>query len=115
MSMTLPFRAARYMTVALHAGRWPPAALLRSPDAPAAAGQQAGLLLRVVLDDELLLDESVDMRTHRQGVHEDPHLVRNDLDPRWRSALACLGLGYDKRGQVPGLGATSTMSFSLTR
>src|SRR5260370_9549915 len=113
MSMTLPFRAARYMTAASLAGGWPPAilhadlglqvAIGRAGDA-ATRSRQAVALLRAVLDDELFLDEGVDPTPDREAVHEYAHLVRYDLNPRWRSAFAGLGPGHDERGQLAGLG-----------
>ena len=41
----------------------------------------AGRLLGVELDDELLLDLRVDLLAGRQRVDQDPHLLRDDLDP----------------------------------
>ena len=38
-------------------------------------------LLRVVLDDELFLDLGVDLGPDGQRVHQDPHLVRDYLEP----------------------------------
>src|SRR5205823_6185530 len=53
------------------------------------------LLLRVQLDDELLLHLRVDLGANRHGVHEDAHLVRDDLQPGRHLALAGLGPGDD--------------------
>src|SRR4051794_30054133 len=39
------------------------------------------LLLRVVLDDELLLDRDVDLGPDRDGVHEDAHPRGQRLEP----------------------------------
>src|SRR5216117_466734 len=59
---------------------------------PAEAGS-----LGVVLDDELFLDLGVDLRPDGQRVHQDPHLVRHDLEPGGHGALADLGPGDDER------------------
>src|SRR5215467_13124249 len=89
MSMTTPFRDARYMTP-------------RSAAASAAAARRwmrpdLILLLRVQLDDELLLYLRVDLGTARQGVHQHAHLVRDDLQPGRHLPLAGLGPGHDER------------------
>src|SRR5271165_1817783 len=98
MSIVLPFRAARYMTAALTAGGWPPTGLpsadrvcgsCRWPVCPARRP-----LLRVVLDDELLLDQGVDLSADRERVHQDAHLVWYHLDPGRRRALARLRPGH---------------------
>src|SRR5215469_1588142 len=103
ISMVLPFRAARYMTVALAAGRWLPTGLPPQV-APAFLAvrpmRQAQGSLRVVLDDQLLLDQGVDLGAHRKSVHQDAHLVRYHLNPGGRRPLASLGLGHHERGQV---------------
>src|SRR6266581_1436090 len=61
-------------------------------------------LLRVVLDDELFLDLGVDLRPDGQRVHQDPHLVRHDLEPGRYGALAGLGPGDDERRHLERLG-----------
>src|ERR1700735_3203004 len=98
MSMTFPFRAARYMTVATATG----VAAIRA--AGRVAARPASLLLRVELDDELFLDERVNLRPDRERVHPHPHLVPDDLDPGRRGALSGLGARDDEGGQLPGLG-----------
>src|SRR6516225_4041491 len=94
MSMTTPFRGARYMTP-----RSPP------PAGPwlRAAGRVPALL-RVQLDDELLLYLRVDLGARRHGMHEHAHLVRDDLQPGRHLALAGLGPGNDEGGELLGLG-----------
>src|SRR6516164_7188032 len=76
MSMTTPLRDARYMTprssaAAVVAAAWP---------APSAAGPVLALL-RVQLDDELLLHLGIDLGAGWQGMHQHAHLVRYDLQP----------------------------------
>src|SRR6516165_929288 len=88
MSMEFPFRDARYMTIA------------RTPR-PSGPG---GVLLRVELDDELFLDLGVDLGPDRERVHEDAHLVGNDLEPGRHRALAGLGSRDDERRQLERLG-----------
>src|SRR6266566_7387176 len=73
MSIFLPFRDARYLTVAI---------LLNALSVAAVHTPPPTLLLRVVLDDELFLDLSVDLGTGRQGVDQDAHLVRHHVQPR---------------------------------
>ena len=63
------------------------------------------LLLRVVLDDELLLDRDVDLRSDRDGVHEDPHAVRQRLEPRRDVALAVGARGVQLGFRSPPLKA----------
>src|SRR4029077_7033620 len=100
MSMTLPFRAARYMTVATMAG-----VIAIQQQAGRGIVRPAGSwLLRVVLDDELFLDDGVDLRADRQGVDQHPHLVWIDLNPGARGDLPRLGTSDYERGQLPGLG-----------
>src|SRR5579859_1740092 len=60
-------------------------------------------LLRVVLDDELLLDLGVDLRLDRERVDQDAHLLREHLEPGRHLALAGLGLRDDERGELQGL------------
>src|SRR3546814_17497967 len=60
-------------------------------------------LLRVVRDDELLLDRQVDLRADRKLVHEDPHPVRERLEPRGDVPLAVGLTSHDERGHLPGL------------
>src|SRR5215471_4090737 len=97
MSMVIPFRDARYMTIASGG----PAARLpcRHP-----GGATVTRLLRVELDDELFLDLGVDLGPDRQRVDQDAHLVRDHLEPGRHNALADLGLRHEERGQLPGLG-----------
>src|SRR5487761_2264535 len=61
-------------------------------------------LLRVVLDDQLLLDLGVDLGPDRELVDEDAHLLGHDLKPGGNAALAGLRAGDDHRGQLKGLG-----------
>src|SRR5690349_13272679 len=105
MSMTTPSRDARYMTVAILAGGTPPAFPQRPTAGPggfpdASPGWLASL--RVQLDDELFLDLGVDLGAGGQPVHQDPHLVRDDLQPGWRrhAPLRELGPGYHERGHL---------------
>src|SRR6266705_2237979 len=58
------------------------------------------VLLRVELDDELLLDLGVDLGPGRERVDEDPHLVRDHLKPGRHRALAGLRAGHDERRQL---------------
>src|ERR1700722_4123349 len=89
MSMRLPSRCPLYDTVN-GGGRLSPAV--------------TNSLLRVVLDDELLLDLGVDLRPARKLVHGDAHLVRHDLKPGRDDPLAELGPGDDHRGELERLG-----------
>src|SRR5512144_56162 len=59
-------------------------------------GQGPYVLLRVELDDQLLLHRGVDDLAGRQAVHQDPHPVRDDLEPRRNGALAGLGARHDE-------------------
>src|SRR3954452_17421656 len=96
-TLTLPFRAARYMTT-----RW----MLRRSGALRARPRSAvpGMpLLRVELDDQLFLHGRVDDLPRGQRVDEHPHAVRDDLQPRRHLPLAGLGAGDDERRQLEGL------------
>src|SRR5690349_13054719 len=77
-----------------------------SPPAVPPSGRHGGgdCLLRVVLDDELFLDLGVDLRPDGERVHQDPHLVRHDLEPGGHDALADLGPGDDERRHLERLG-----------
>src|SRR5262245_46888345 len=57
-------------------------------------------LLRVELDDQLLLDQRVDLLADRELVHEDAHAVRADAQPRRDRAVAGGGAGHLVRKQV---------------
>src|SRR6476661_5136671 len=59
-------------------------------------------LLRVELDDQLLLHLGVDHLALGQRVHEDPQLRRNGLQPRRHGAVAGLGLSHLEGGHGPG-------------
>src|SRR5580692_5035330 len=85
MSMRLPSRCPLYDTVN-GGGRLSPAV--------------TNSLLRVVLDDELLLDQGVNLRPGRELVHEDAHLVRHDLKPGRDDPLADFGARDDHRGEL---------------
>src|SRR3954447_21057721 len=61
------------------------------------------LLLRVVLDDQLLLDRDVDLLTDRELVDQDPHPVRQRLHPRRDDPLAVRLPGHDERRGLEGL------------
>src|SRR5215469_14593360 len=77
----------------------------QSPPAVPPSGRHGGSeLLRVVLDDELFLDLGVDLRPDGQRMHQDPHLVRDHLEPRRHGALAGLGPGDDERRHLERLG-----------
>src|ERR1700722_5134779 len=89
MSMRLPSRCPLYDTVN-GGGRLSPAV--------------SNSLLRVVLDDELLLDLGCDLRPGRERVHENAHLVRHDLKPGRDDPLADLGPRDHHRGQLERLG-----------
>src|SRR6266568_2639184 len=104
MSMTTPFRDARYMTVATYGGGHLP------PPGRATTTRVADRvcpLLRVKLDDELFLHLSVDLGTGRHGVDQDTHLGRDYLQPRRGRTLTSLGTGHDERGQLRGPGVPS--------
>src|SRR6478735_10873081 len=57
-------------------------------------------LLRVVLDDELLLDRDVDLGPHRELVDEDAHPRRDGLEPRRDDSLAVGLTSHDERGHL---------------
>src|SRR4051812_34237411 len=57
-------------------------------------------LLRVELDDELLLDRRVDDLPGRKRVHEDLGLAADDLDPGRDDLGAGLGAGHHERGHL---------------
>src|SRR5215472_3268425 len=106
--MVVPFRDARYMTIATCGGqapRMPP----RNPTARSLRDCFPGAipagwrLLRVVLNDELLLDQGVDLGPGRERVHQDAHLVGVHLEPRRDRALPGLGPRHHERGQLAGL------------
>src|SRR4051794_26596059 len=63
---------------------------------------QTPLLLRVELDDELLLHGGVDDLPRGQPVHEDAHPVRDDLEPGRHRPLAGHRPGDDERGELEG-------------
>src|SRR5674536_311902 len=58
-------------------------------------------LLRVELDDQLLLHRGVDHLPGRQRVHQHAHLGGDDLQPRGDRPAASLGPGYHERRQLP--------------
>src|ERR1022692_2215612 len=62
------------------------------------------VLLRVQLDDELLLNLCIDLGPDRERVDQDTHLVRDHFDPRGRLALASLRPRYHERCHLHGLG-----------
>src|SRR3954452_20194472 len=64
---------------------------------------EARELLRIKLDDQLLLNGGVDDLAGRQRVHEDAHPVRDPLEPRRDRATAGLGPGDDERRHLDGL------------
>src|SRR5919112_386697 len=68
-------------------------------EGPGAAGcrPRRVSLLGVELDDELLLDRDLDLLTHRELVHEDPHPVRLDVHPAGDQPLAEGLAGHDER------------------
>src|SRR5580698_3611681 len=88
MSMAVPFRAARYLTVTTSADGCLPA----GATARRRVRRASRVLLGVELDDELLLD--------REGVNENTHLVGDYLEPCGRGALAGLGPGHHERGHL---------------
>src|SRR6478735_6287850 len=65
--------------------------------------QPGVLLLRVELDDELLLDRDVDLLTDRELVDQDPHPVRQRLHPRRDDPLAVGLASHDEGGHLEGL------------
>src|SRR5690349_6347988 len=82
----VPFRADRYMRTQTWCGdgeeglrddACPP----RSPTWWRWTGTGSRSLLGVVLHDELLLDRHVDLLAHRDLVDQDPHAVRQRLEP----------------------------------
>src|SRR5436190_14912098 len=79
-----------------------PAARATAPPAPAGP-PRPGELLRVELDDELLLDLGVDDLPGRQAVHQDLQLAGDRLQPRRYRLRAGLGGRHDERRQVAGL------------
>src|SRR5664280_194890 len=58
-------------------------------------------LLRVELDDQLLLHRGVDHLPGRQRVHQHAHLGGDDLQPRGDRPAASLGPGHHERRQLP--------------
>src|ERR1035438_1036985 len=70
-----------------------------------AVGGPGMVLLRVQLDDELLLNLGIDLGPDRERVNQDTHLVRDHLDPRGRLALARLRPRYHERRHLYGLGS----------
>src|SRR5450759_3480656 len=58
-------------------------------------------LLRVELDDQLLLHRGVDHLPGRQRVHQHAHLGGDDLQPRGDRPAASLGPGDHERRQLP--------------
>src|SRR4051812_38395584 len=65
--------------------------------------RRPGSLLRVVLDDELLLDRDVDLGPDGELVNEDPHPRRDRLEPRRDDALAVGLASHDEGGHLEGL------------
>src|ERR1700754_1105859 len=68
-----------------------------NPPAPPCGTGGAGLLLRVELDDQLLGDLRVDLRTLGQLVDQYAHGRRHDLQPARNRAVAQQLLGDDER------------------
>ena len=60
------------------------------------------MLIRVQLDDQLLLDLRVDGGAGRERVDQDLHLGGDRLQPRWHAAGTGLGTSHDKRGELGG-------------
>src|SRR5674476_1410093 len=60
-------------------------------------------VLRVELDDQLLLDLRVDDLTHGQGVNQDAHLRRDGFNPGRHGALAGLCASDNERCHLYGL------------
>src|SRR5450631_4502202 len=60
-------------------------------------------VLRVQLDDQLLVDLRVDDLTRRQGGDEDAHLCRDGFDPGRHGTLAGLRAGDDEGRHLHGL------------
>src|SRR5688572_30043210 len=71
-----PYDAVRWVVQA-PAGICPPAGA-----GTALTWSRAACLLRVQLDDQLLLDRGVDHLASRDAVHEDAQLAADDLEPR---------------------------------
>src|SRR3954447_16654418 len=67
---------------------------------PAESGHPPVSLLRVVLDDELLLDREVDLGPDRELVDEDAHPRRDGLEPCRDDALAVGLASHDERGHL---------------
>src|SRR6478736_8137305 len=63
-------------------------------------GTPPGLLLRVELDDELLLHGQVDLRPDGELVNQDPHPRRDRLEPGRNDALAVGLASHDERGHL---------------
>src|SRR3954454_21127154 len=64
---------------------------------------EARKLLRVQLDDQLLLDRGVDDLAGRQCVDQDAHPVGDDLDPGRHRSAAGFGAGDDERRHLEAL------------
>src|SRR6478609_4052955 len=77
---------------------------LRGPNfVVTAASWTTGLLLGVVLHDELLLDRDVDLGPDGELVHEDAHPRRDGLEPCRDDPLAVGLTRHDERGRLEGL------------
>src|SRR5688500_3122158 len=94
-----PYDAVRWV-VRAPAGICPPAGAGGAPvlyrgraRVRALTWSRAACLLRVQLDDQLLLDRGVDHLTGRDAVHEHPQLAADDLEPRGDGTLPGLRLG----------------------
>src|SRR6266536_2502600 len=92
MSIFVPFRDARYMTVAI---------FVTAKRAPVA--RSATLLLRVKLNDELFLNLRVDLCARRERVHEDSHPLRHHIEPGRDLPLTRLRAGDEERRELTGL------------
>src|SRR5918993_133697 len=76
---------------------------LRGPNfVVATASRTRGLLLGVVLHDELLLDRDVDLGPDRQLVDEDAHPRRDGLEPCGDDPLAVGLTSHDERCGLQG-------------
>ena len=72
-------------------------------------------LLRVELDDQLLLDRDVDLASLGQRVHEDPQPVRDDLEPAGNGRSPWVSRAMTNGVVSSDFGLTSMMSFCDTR
>src|SRR5665647_3360337 len=71
-------------------------------------------VLRVELDDQLLLYLRVDDLTRGKGVNEDAHLRRDGFNPGRHGTFAGLCTGDDERCQLHGVARTDELASHVT-